>query len=225
MNSQTVLISGAGGNLGKAVAAEFLKNNWKVAALVNHKGKDNPGTERYTEFEIDLTDEQSAEKLVGNLIDTYKTIDTAVLTAGGFQMGSLENTTRADLKKMFDLNFYTAYNLVRPLTPHLKETGGNLFLIGSQPGFDTRKGKSTVAYSLSKSLLFQLANIVNAGFEEIRAHVIVPDTIDTPENRKSMPKADFNKWQAPEAIAKLIFDQAESSDKKNNPVLEVKNYI
>ena len=67
--------------------------------------------------------------------------------------------------------------------------------------------KGMVAYGLAKSLIFRLAELMN---DEAKGHnvvisVIVPSTIDTPQNRSSMPDADFNKWVKAEAIADTIY--------------------
>jgi NAD(P)-dependent dehydrogenase (short-subunit alcohol dehydrogenase family) len=48
----------------------------------------------------------------------------------------------------------------------------------------------------------------------IRSVVVVPGTIDTPQNRISMPDADFTKWVKPDEIARRIVQLALSSDMK-----------
>lgn len=64
-----------------------------------------------------------------------------------------------------------------------------------------------VAYGLSKSLIFHLAELMNdeAKGKNIVTNVVVPGTIDTPQNRSAMPDADFNNWVKPEAIAEIIY--------------------
>ena len=64
-----------------------------------------------------------------------------------------------------------------------------------------------VAYSLAKSLIFRLAELMNdeAKGKNIVTSVVVPSTIDTPQNRKAMPDADFSNWVKPEAIADAIY--------------------
>ncbi len=213
MSKQTALVSGASGNLGKAVVEHFLSQNWQVCGLVHHQGEDSD-REHYREFEVDLTDEAATEQCVEACKQQAQSIDVAVLTAGGFAMGDIAETSLEELKKMYRLNFETAYNLMRPLLQHMKKEGkGKLFFIGSKPGMDTRKGNTTVAYSLSKSLLFQLANMINADTNNtgVEAFVVVPGTIDTPQNRKAVPKADFSQWEKPEDIAELIGKYAEKT--------------
>lgn len=206
MSIKNILISGANGNLGKAVVDYFLKKGNRVIGLVHHKKEGNQNN-NYEEFEVDLTDESATEEVLQSILNKYPIIDTAVLTTGGFAVGNLQKTRQKELQKQYALNFETAYHVARPLSLHMeKNKQGKLFFIGSEPGMDTSKAKGVIAYALAKSQLFQLAKILNADSEKtgIQTHVIVPSTIDTPENRKSVPDADFSKWQKPSAIAEII---------------------
>jgi len=203
MAQQTVLISGITGNLGKAVAQYFSGKSWQITGT-SHK---ETAPDNFDTVVVDLTDEGAAEKYVTHAVHKFQSIDVAVLTVGGFAMGNLANTNIRDLEKLLKLNFETAYNLARPLWQHMKNhKKGKIFFIGSGQGLNTQKGKDVVAYSLSKSLLFQLANIINAEKAEtgVEAFVVVPSVIDTVQNREAMPDADFSQWQKPEDIAGII---------------------
>src|SRR5699024_5200918 len=206
MSQKNILISGANGNLGKAVVDYFLEKGNQVIGLVHHK-KEEKQDKNYTEFEVDLTDEAKTAEILKSILEKYSTIDTTVLTTGGFAVGNLKKTGIKKLRQQYALNFETAYNVVRPLLMDMEDQKtGKIFFIGSEPGMDTTKAKGVVAYALAKSQLFQLANILNADTKKtgIQAHVIVPATIDTPDNRKSVPDADFSEWQKPADIAKII---------------------
>jgi len=104
--------------------------------------------------------------------------------------------------------FETAYNIVRPsFVQMLQQDSGRIFITGSRPGLNAKDSKGLVAYGLTKSLIFRLAELLN---DESREHnvvtsVIIPGTIDTPQNRKSMPDADPSKWVTAEAIADIIY--------------------
>lgn len=224
--SKTVLISGANGNLGKAVVNHFLQKNHQVIGLVHHQ-KDKTKNKYYEEFEVDLTDESATEKTINSILKKHHTIDITVLTTGGFALGNLEKTGQKELQKQYALNFETAYFVTRSLLSNRKENKqGKIFFIGSEPGMNTSKAKGVVAYALAKSQLFQLANILNSNTEKtgIQTHVIVPTTIDTPQNRKSVPNADFSKWQKPEDIATIIGNYAENYS-KTETVLLVKELL
>lgn len=207
MDMKLAVVSGASGNLGQAVVKHFLNQSYQVVGLVHRSEKKEDTKENYEELEVDLMDEKATQDCVVTILEKYNKIDVAILTAGGFKSGSIEKSFAEDLEHQYKLNFLTAFNFARPALLQMKEQkSGRLFFIGSQPGMDTRKGTNNVAYSLSKSQLFQLANIFNSDIKEldIKTYVIVPSTIDTPENRKAMPKADYSKWEKPEAIAEII---------------------
>src|SRR5699024_8657174 len=216
--SKTILVSGANGNLGKAVMQNFLKNNYTVIGLVHHQ-KDEIKNENYNEFEVDLTDEAATAKTINAILEKHQDIAAAVLTTGGFTLGNIEKTGQKELQKQYALNFETAYFVTRSVLPNMKKNKkGKIFFIGSEPGMQTSKAKGVVAYALAKSQLFQLANILNSETEKtgIQAHVVVPTTIDTPQNRKAVPKADFNKWQKSKDIAEIIQDYAEDFTKQKS---------
>lgn len=203
---KTVLITGAAGNLGKACVEKFLSEGYKVLATVSPGktlGFTLPGVETY---EADLTNEASVQKVIGAITSTYK-IDAALLLVGGFAMGNIQDTNGAALQKMFSLNFDTAYFVARPVFNHMmKQSTGRIVFIGARPALNPADGKSTLAYSLSKSLVYKLAELLNAegASNNVVSHVIVPSILDTPLNRTNMPTANFSDWVKPEEIADTI---------------------
>lgn len=222
MKKKVALITGVKGNLGSAVVSYFLQQGWQVVGSVRKKSEISNDNPNYVEITTDLLNETECEHFVEESIRLFGRIDTVVLTAGGFEMGTVENTTSKEINRMYQTNFYTAFNVVRPSIKQMKEQGGGtVFFIGSLPGMDTTKAQNTVAYSLSKSLLFNLANIINIKQVEtgVKSYVVVPSTIDTPQNRHAVPNADFSKWQQPRAIAKMIGNYAQKSDSKKSTLI------
>jgi NAD(P)-dependent dehydrogenase (short-subunit alcohol dehydrogenase family) len=90
----------------------------------------------------------------------------------------------------------------------LKQNRGRIFIVGSKPGLDAKNGRGMVAYSLAKSLIFRLAELMNdeAKGKNVVINVVVPSTIDTAPNRGAMPDANFDSWVKPEAIAVSYFE-------------------
>ncbi|HLW14394.1 MAG TPA: SDR family NAD(P)-dependent oxidoreductase [Flavobacteriaceae bacterium] len=220
------VVSGASGNLGQAVVQYFLKQSYHVVGLVRSQSKEV--LKNYEEMEVDLMDEKATQSCVDIILKKYDKIDVAVLTAGGFKSGSIDKAFREDLEHQYRLNFLTAFHFARPALLQMKtQQKGRLFFIGSQPGMDTTKGTNNVAYSLSKSQLFQLANIFNSETKDldVKTYVIVPSTIDTPENRKSMPNADYSKWEKPEDIAKIIGYHSKDKGASDKAFIVVSEFI
>ena len=204
----TILISGANGNLGQAVTRHLLDKGYSLLAAGVGSADDLPAHERLEFHQVDLMDEATALRFAEKVILEGADLEAAVLLVGGFAMGKLADTSKADLEKMIELNFYTAYHLVRPLLKHFlsRPEGGQFILVGSRPGLDAASGKDFFAYSLSKAMIFKLAEFINAEGKKknVTATVIVPSTIDTPANREAMPDADFSSWVPPERIAGVI---------------------
>jgi NAD(P)-dependent dehydrogenase (short-subunit alcohol dehydrogenase family) len=207
---KTAIVTGASGNLGQAVVKKFLSAEYHVVGTLvpNHPVDIDFTSKNFTTAFVDLTNEEATRQFVESVILQQEKIDVAVLTVGGFAMGTIAETRTSDLLKQYKLNFETAYNIARPVFAHMLEQDyGRIFLIGSRPGSDMAKSKGMVAYGMAKSLIFRLAELMNgeAKGKNVVTGVIVPSTIDTPQNRQSMPDADHTKWVSPEAVADLIF--------------------
>lgn len=206
---KTVIITGASGNLGTAVTKTFLDEGYKVIATVSSERslKEMKAHPQLESFIVNLESEKETAEFVEKILSSHKSIDAALMLVGGFAMGKLEDTSGEDLKKQFSLNFETAFYLARPLfSQMMKQESGRLVFIGSRPAIKPSDGKNMVAYGLSKSLLFTLADYINAAAKgkNISASVIVPSTIDTPVNRKSMPNANPENWVSPETLAGIL---------------------
>jgi NAD(P)-dependent dehydrogenase (short-subunit alcohol dehydrogenase family) len=226
---KTVIITGANGNLGTAVTKEFLNKNYRVLATVSNERakadfKAHPNLDMYV---VNLTQENETYEFVQKAIQKYGIIDSALLLVGGFVMGALADTNGEDLHKQIAINFESAYYVTRPLFEHLvKNKSGNIIFIGARPALNPEQGKGLIAYSLSKSLLFKLAEFLNEAARGINVSisVVVPSTLDTPLNRKSMPDANPDNWVKPAEIAETLeFLVSEKSRSLRETVLKMYN--
>lgn len=207
---KTAIVTGASGNMGQAVVKKFINEGFKVIGTIipNDPVPMDFPADKFDKIVVDLMDEDDSAKFVNDITSKYGSIDAAVLTVGGFAMGSVAETKTSDIAKQYKLNFETAYNVAKPVfTQMMKQKNGRIFIIGSKPGLSSVNSKGMVAYGLAKSLIFRLAELMNAEAKgtNVVVSVIVPSTIDTPQNRKSMPDADPAKWVKPEAIADVIY--------------------
>ena len=225
--ARTIIVTGASGNLGQAIIKKFLSAGDRVIGTVipNDPVQIQINDEKFETAVINLMDENSSAAFIRDCISKYEKIDAVVLTVGGFGMGLLTGTSTADITKQLMLNFNTAYNIIQPVYTHMLQNNfGRIFLIGARPGLSAQHGKNMVAYSLSKSLLFRLSELINEDAKEknISATVIVPSIIDTPQNRQSMPEADFDHWVKPESIADIIsFQCSPAANAIREPLIKV----
>jgi NAD(P)-dependent dehydrogenase (short-subunit alcohol dehydrogenase family) len=219
-SGKIVLVTGAAGNLGGAVAEAFLKAGGAVVGLDHRSGRlngkyssvDSEG--KLYPFEgVDLTDRQAIITLAKRVRDQVGLVDVIVNTVGGFAYGDrvyeLEQET---LKKMFNLNVNTFLNTSAGFVPHLLERGGGkVITVGSRSGLSG--SAKTGAYAAAKSALLRLTESMAEELkgENIQVNCVLPSTIDTPENRQEMSKADFSKWVSLENLAQTILFLASSS--------------
>ncbi len=206
---KNIIITGAAGNLGKAVTQKFLDIGYTVHAVIS--GRDDQEFMKGDHLFVYITNlmyEPEAENTVHQIVKSAGNIDMAVMIVGGFQMGNLRETSLDNFEKMYRLNFVTAYNTARPVYLQMEKQsgGGQLVFIGARPTMNAGTAKSMVGYSLSKSLVFRLSEIINEDGKDknISSAVVVPSIIDTPPNRKAMPDADYSKWVRAEEIAENI---------------------
>jgi NAD(P)-dependent dehydrogenase (short-subunit alcohol dehydrogenase family) len=223
---KVAIVTGSSGNLGQAVVTKFIGEGYKVVGTVtsNDKSTHDYAAEQFEKTVVDLTNEEDAGKFVESVISKYGTVDVAVLTVGGFALGDIAGTTTADIQKQFQLNFETTYNIARPVFVQMMKQGhGRIIIIGSKPGLDAQYGKGMVAYGLGKSLVFRLAELMNdeAKGKDVVTSVVVPGTIDTPQNRSAMPDASFNDWVKPETLAEIIYMHCESHTMPGETVIKV----
>ena len=228
---KSVIITGANGNLGKAVTKEFLDKNYRVIVTITVENarsefQAHPNLELSV---VNLTNENETAGFVENTIQKYQVIDAALLLVGGFAMGDLASTSGDDLHKQISLNFETAYYITRPLFAHmLANKKGRIVFIGARPAINAVQGKGLIAYGLSKSLLFKLAEFLNeaARGTKLTVSVVVPSTLDTALNRKSMPDINPDNWVKPGDIAETLeFLVSDKSSALRETVLKMYNNV
>jgi NAD(P)-dependent dehydrogenase (short-subunit alcohol dehydrogenase family) len=206
---KNVIITGANGNLGTATVKKFLDAGYKVIAVDASQSNLSFATGA-TNFEfhtIDLTNEKSAAAFATSVLGRHEAIHGALLLVGGFAMTGIADTTEDDIQKMRSLNFDTAFNLAKPIFLHMKEKNyGRIVFVGARAAIKPEQGKNMIPYALSKALLFHLAELLNAEAKnhDVVSSVIVPSTIDTPQNREGMPDANPDNWVKPEQIADVL---------------------
>ena len=200
-----ILVSGADGNLGSAVADKLKSEGHKIFGLFGEEVNAKNSEDNFQKVSIDLMDAKAAKDIVEEAHVKYGEINGAVLTVGGYAGGSIKDVTIDDIHKQIKLNFDTAFNLVKPLLEKMPK-GSQLFLIGAKPVLLADDLKNVVSYGLAKQLIFSLADIINADFSahQISAHVVVPSIIDTPPNREAMANMNFDDWVKPDQIANTI---------------------
>jgi NAD(P)-dependent dehydrogenase (short-subunit alcohol dehydrogenase family) len=201
----TVMLTGAAGNLGRAVASAFAEAGANLVLLDVKRGA-LQDSDKQLFIATDLLDAASVQAAVDKALQRFKRVDVLCNIAGGFRMGSpVHETSDKDWNFLFDLNARTVLNMSRAVVPvMLKAGGGKIVNIGA---YAAQKGVAQMgAYVASKSAVIRLTETMAAELREknINVNCVLPTIIDTPENRAAMPDVDPKRWVAPQDLAQVI---------------------
>jgi NAD(P)-dependent dehydrogenase (short-subunit alcohol dehydrogenase family) len=209
-SGRTVVVTGAAGNLGRAVAQAFEARGARLVlvdvarpALEVAFGDDS---ERRLLVAADLVDQAAAHAMAKAAVARFGGIDVLCNIAGGFAMGSAVHETDDDTwESLFDLNVRTLLRTARAVVPVMAGAGrGSIVNVGA---FSAQKGVARMgAYVASKSVVIRLTETMSAELREqgINVNCVLPTIIDTPQNRAAMPDADPSRWVSPRDIAAAI---------------------
>ena len=213
LSNKVVMVTGAIGSLGVVLAQAFQASEAKLALV--DRGEDRlkeafPDLVDLPDYLLvncaDLMDEGAVEASVSETIQHFGRIDVLVNTVGGFRAGKLLHETPMETWDfLLNLNARSVFIASHKVIPRmLNQKSGKIVNVAARPGLEGQAGMA--AYSASKSAVIRLTESMAA---ELKAHginvnCIIPGTIDTPQNRESMPDADYNSWVAPESLADVI---------------------
>jgi NAD(P)-dependent dehydrogenase (short-subunit alcohol dehydrogenase family) len=196
---RTVVLTGAAGNLGRAVAAAFTGANVVLLDV-------RPPGDEGTFIRTNLLEAQSVQDAADQIVQRFGRIDVLCNLAGGFRMGAaVHETSDKDWDFLFNLNARTVLHAAKAFVPAmLKGGGGKIVNVGA---YAAQKGAARMgAYIASKSAVIRLTETMAAELREqnINVNCVLPTIIDTPENRAAMPDADARKWVAPQDLAAVV---------------------
>lgn len=208
--NQTVMVTGAGGNLGRAVAHAFARAGAKLVlvdlqreSLEKAFGQED---EQSLFVPANLLDKDQVSAAVKTATERFTRIDVVCNLAGGFRMGPpVHETSDQDWNFLFDLNVRSMLHVIRAVVPLMIDSGGGKIV--NVAANAALKGIAQMgAYCAAKDVVIRLTEAMAAELRDknINVNCVLPSIIDTPENRAAMPDADPDRWVAPEALADAI---------------------
>ncbi len=223
--NRVVLVTGAAGNLGTAVARAFHASGARLVLLDRSPERlpelypDLAGsTDHFFTPPTDVTDQQSVEAAVAEAIRRSGRIDVLVNTAGGYRAGvPVHETGVGDWDFMLNLNARSVFLTCRTVIPQMMQQGyGKIINIASRAAL--HGDAYHAAYSVSKTAVLRLTESMAAELKAsgINVNCLLPGIIDTPPNRAAMPGADFSTWVTPAAIADVIMFLASDAARSIN---------
>jgi NAD(P)-dependent dehydrogenase (short-subunit alcohol dehydrogenase family) len=195
--TKIAIVTGGTGALGGVVTRRFAEAGYEVHVTTSHELE--PGRAVFAKAHVvDLSDFDAVRAFAAN----FERVDAMALTAGGYAGAKLDALTANDLERMLDVNFKTATYVLAAFATKLV-AGSAAVVVGSQ-SFGGAEGMA--AYAASKAAVVSMARSAALEWKSrgVRVNAVLPDVIDTPANRRAMPKADATHWVKPEQVADVI---------------------
>ncbi|MFN2433378.1 MAG: SDR family NAD(P)-dependent oxidoreductase [Gemmatimonadota bacterium] len=219
------MLTGAGGGVGACVARILAAEGAHLVLVDRSEAGARELAREVAEahaFGADLSREDEVARLVARALERVGRIDALVHLAGGYAGGADVVATELEVwDRMLSVNLRSALLTIRAVLPSMLERGrGKIVTVGSRAAFEPSPNAG--AYAVSKAALIKLTEVLAAELRDrnVQVNAIAPSVIDTPANRRSMPKADPATWVRPEQIAQAVVFLLES-DAVTGDVLKV----
>jgi 3-oxoacyl-[acyl-carrier protein] reductase len=175
LKGMVVMITGASGGIGSAVASKFAEEG---ARLVLHYRNNRSATERLERelknsevlsVEAELSDEQEVKRLFARAIARFGRVDTLIANAGSWETKDvpLQSMSTRQWRQTMDGVLTTTFLSVREFFKIVaRQRRGNLVFIGSTAAVfgeaghaDYAAAKAAIAYGLTRSLKNELSRL------------------------------------------------------------------
>lgn len=210
---QVVMVTGGTGNLGGPVARAFAATGAKVIVVDRNPEKQRElfpdwvnSTDYWLAAPVDVMNEAEGAQTVAEAVTRFGRIDVLVNTIGGYRAGDpVHELDLATWDLMLNLNARTTLVMCKAVIPSMLNQGsGKIINVAARAAL--AGSTNHAAYSASKAAVMRLTESMAAELRDkgINVNCVLPGTIDTPDNRAAMPKADTRKWVTPESMAAVI---------------------
>jgi len=180
---RVVLITGAAGGIGAAVARRFAAAGWRpvltdldAAALerIAHEVGDAPFVA------ADIRTAAACRSLVAWAVERMGRLDALINVAGVWREGPTAATVEADFDVVFDVNIKGLYFTSAAAIPHLKATGGLIVNLSSDAGLQGNTGAALYCASKGAVSLFTKALALELAPEGVRVNAVCPGDVAGP---------------------------------------------
>ncbi len=184
--NQVVLITGAGGGIGRATVHHFAANNWRVIGVDrNEFGEDFPQDGCF--IQADISKPESTEQIFKQARAFHPTLHALVNNAAVQVAKPLVETTVEEWDAVMASNLRSAFLFVKLAHPLMKFAGGGAIVnVSSVHAIQT--SANIAAYAASKGGLLALTRAMAIEFapDNIRVNAILPGAVDTPMLRAGL---------------------------------------
>ncbi|APG86468.1 short-chain dehydrogenase (plasmid) [Sinorhizobium americanum CCGM7] len=192
----SVVISGAGGDIGRALAVRFARDGRHIVLLdrdVTSLGTLDEELRRAGAADVlalaaDQTDPDALDRAVGAIGERFGPIETFVANAGFARFGGFLETSRKVWDLHVDINLNGTFHICQAVARNMVAggKGGSITLISSCLALF--HADQTGAYSATKAALLMLTKTMAAelGIYGIRANSVLPGVVETAMTRSML---------------------------------------
>ncbi len=165
--SKVVLLTGASGGLGTAIARHLSQKNYKVYGT----SRKERVSQYYTWVPMDLSDAASIDKAINSVLSKENRIDILINNAGIGITGSIEETPIDDLRKVFEVNFFGMVQTIQKVVPVMRgQQSGTIINISSIAGYTGLPFRGF--YSATKSAVMRMSEALSSEVQQFNIKVI-----------------------------------------------------
>jgi NAD(P)-dependent dehydrogenase (short-subunit alcohol dehydrogenase family) len=207
-SNKHVIVTGGTGALGAAVVDALLKAG-ASCTIPSRRELEAPrfahrDSANVTLVEIgDLADETAVARLYAGVAPW-----ASIHIAGGFAAGKLADTDKSALMAQINGNLVSCFLCCRAAVNAMQAAGngGRIVNVAARPALEPRSGAGMTAYTIAKSgvATLTIALAEEVAKDGILVNAVAPSIMDTPANRRAIPKANFDVWPKVEEVAATI---------------------
>jgi NAD(P)-dependent dehydrogenase (short-subunit alcohol dehydrogenase family) len=205
LRGRHVMVTGGTGALGRAVVGLLTSAGAHCHVPYRHEAEVSAQRSQVTLHPVaDLSDETAVARLYEGVPELWASIHLA----GGFAAAPIAGTDKTALMGQLDTNFVSCFLCCRAAVKTITGAGrgGRIVNVAARPALEWRSGAGMTAYAASKAAVAALTAALaeEVAKDGILVNAVAPSIMDTPANRKAMPKADHSAWPKVDEVAATI---------------------
>ena len=222
LKDKKVFISGSSRGIGLSIAKKFIEEGSKV--VINSRNAEelkNINDSLTNCFSVvgDVSKAKEASEIIKKSSEILEGLDVLICNVGTGSSVSPGKENYQEWLRIFDINFFSATNLIEASKDYLKDSQGSIVCISSICGNETIPG-APITYSVAKSALNAYVKSISLPLAEdkIRINSVAPGNIyfdgsvwfkkmkKSPKTVKSMLKDNvpLDKFGSPEDVANMV---------------------